>query len=192
MAARDVTSWEGIPCTSVARTLLDLAELLDDDAVARACTRAEQLRVFDAQAIDELLERNPGARGTRRLRRVTGRLGPGSPWTREELERRFLFLCRSFGLPTPLVNASIAVGDHTFVPDFLWPAARLIAETDGFETHGTRAAFESDRRRDQLLDAAGYRTLRFTWRQIRDEPDRVAHTLRGRLDRGDNRTVLGR
>ena len=71
-----------------------------------------------------------------------------------ELERRFLLLCRSSGLPAPVVNAPIALYDHTFVPDFLWPAQRLIAETDGYETHRTREAFEGDRRRDQLLDAA--------------------------------------
>jgi very-short-patch-repair endonuclease len=90
------------------------------------------------------------------------------------------------------VNASIQLEAETFVADFLWPAQRLIAETDGWETHGTRAAFERDRRRDQLLDAAGYRTLRFTWRRLRDEPERVADTLRQRLDRADNRTALGR
>ena len=90
------------------------------------------------------------------------------------------------------MNASIALDDHTFVPDFLWPVQRLIAETDGYETHRTREAFEGDRRRDQLLDAAGYRTLRLTWRQLRDEPDRVAQTLRAALDRADNRTVFGR
>ena len=90
------------------------------------------------------------------------------------------------------MNASIQLEAETFVPDFLWPAQRLIAETDGYETHGTREAFERDRRRDQLLDAAGYRTLRFTWRQLRDEPNRIADTLRAALDRADNRTVFGR
>jgi predicted transcriptional regulator of viral defense system len=188
----DVTLREAIPCVSAARALLDLAERLDDDVVASACTRAEQLKMFDGRAIDELLERNHGARGTARLRRVTNELDPRTAHTRQELERRFLLLCRSSGLPAPLVNASIALDDHTFVPDFLWPAQRLIAETDGYQTHGTREAFERDRRRDQLLDAAGYRTLRFTWRQLRDEPDRVAQTLRARLGRADNRTVFGR
>lgn len=128
------------------------------------------------------MARNPGARGTARLRRVLARLDPCAAWTREELERRFLLLCRSSGLPAPLVNASIPIEGREFVPDFFWPAQRLIAETDGFETHGTRQAFEDDRRRDQLLDAAGYRTLRFTWRQLRDEPERVAATLRRRLE----------
>jgi hypothetical protein len=192
LSVLDTDVCDGIPCVSVARIVLDLSERLDDDVVARAITRAEQLRVFDQQAIDELLERNPGARGTLRLQRVLARLDARSMWTREELERRFLLLCRSSGLPAPLVNASIALDDHTFVPDFLWPVQRLIAETDGYETHRTREAFEGDRRRDQLLDAAGYRTLRFTWRQLRDEPNRVAQTLRAALDRADNRTVFGR
>lgn len=182
LAAPDVTDREGIPCTSIARTLLDIAERLDDDAVTKACTRAEQLHIFNGRAIAELLARNPGARGTARLRRVLARLDPRAAWTKEELERRFLLLCRSSGLPAPLINASIPLEGRKFVPDFFWPAQRLIAETDGFETHGTRQAFEDDRRRDQLLDAAGYRTLRFTWRQLRDEPERVAATLRRRLE----------
>jgi Protein of unknown function (DUF559)/Transcriptional regulator, AbiEi antitoxin/AbiEi antitoxin C-terminal domain len=192
LAASDVAQVGGIPCTSVARTILDLAESHDDESVARAITRSEQLRTYDDRVISQLLARNPGARGTARLRRVLARLDPRAGRTREELERRFLLLCRSSGLPAPLVNAPIALDDHTFVADFLWPAERLIAETDGYETHGTREAFERDRRRDQLLDAAGYRTLRFTWRQLRDEPNRIADTLRHRLDRADNRTVFGR
>jgi hypothetical protein len=79
----------------------DLCERLDDDAVAKAITRAEQLRLFDQQAIDELLERNHGARGTARLRRVTNELDPRTEHTRQELERRFLLLCRNSGLPAP-------------------------------------------------------------------------------------------
>ena len=191
LSSADVTACDAIPCVSVARALLDLAERLDDDAVAKSCTRAEQLQIYDGRAVEDVLERNPGARGTGRLRRVTTGLDPQAGRTKRELERRFLLLCRSSGLPVPQVNSSIHLEDDTFEPDFLWPAQGIIAETDGYETHGTRAAFESDRRRDQLLDAAGYRTLRFTWRQLRDEPARVAETLRRRLGGSANRTVLG-
>ena len=187
----DVTVGDCIPCASVARILLDLAERLDDNAVTKACTRAEQLRIYDQTAIDDLLSRNPGARGTARLERVTIALDPCVAWTKEELERRFLLLCRSYDLPIPLVNTPMRLADQTFEPDFLWPAQRLIVETDGYATHGTREAFEGDRRRDQLLDAAGYRTLRFTWRQLRDEPARVAETLRRRVGGSANRTILG-
>jgi predicted transcriptional regulator of viral defense system len=192
LSAADVGVNEGIPCTSFARTLLDLAERLDDDAVTKACTRAEQLRIYDQTAIDDALARNPGARGTARLKRVTTALDLSAAWTKEELEWRFLLLCRSYDLPPPLVNYPIDLPGQTYVADFLWPSHRLIAETDGYETHGTREAFEADRLRDQLLDTAGYRTLRFTWRQVRDEPARIAATLRHRLARSDNRTVVGR
>ena len=95
------------------------------------------------------------------------------PLTREELEWRFVEQCRSAGLPKPLVNSRLG----RYVPDFLWPPNKLIVETDGWETHGTRRAFEADRRRDQELTKAGYRVVRFTWRQVIDDPREVIDTL---------------
>jgi hypothetical protein len=175
--ASDLTARDGIPCTSVARTLLDLAEALAPDGVERACARAEVLRLFDRRALDELLARSVGRRGTRRLREVLGRLDPRSALTRSEIERLFLGLCRDFGLRTPLVNDWVELDGSGFQPDFLWPDERLIVETDGGAVHQTRRAFEDDRRRDQLLAVAGYRTLRFTWRQVTYEPARVALTV---------------
>ena len=70
-----------------------------------------------------------------------------------------------------------------FEADLLWEEQRLIIETDGKETHGTPMAFERDRKRDQILIAAGYRTARVTWGQVRDEPiaviGRIARMLNG-------------
>ena len=190
LAAADVVVVDGIRCTSVARTLLDLAAVLDDDAVEHACDRAEQLRLFDLRAIEEVLARNPGARGSVTLRRVVARLRPGGPRTRSELERRFLAICRTHRLPQPVVNAWIEFDDAGVSPDFLWRSERLIVETDGGETHDTRHAFEADRRRDQLLAAAGYTTLRFTWRQVTSEPERVARTVAAVLERSVTPTSL--
>jgi very-short-patch-repair endonuclease len=93
---------------------------------------------------------------------------------RNEIERRFLTLCRRHGLPSPVTQRII--GPYTV--DFFWPGARLVVETDGFETHGTRGNFESDRARDAWLATQGYRVVRFTWRQLRDEPETVIRTLR--------------
>jgi Protein of unknown function (DUF559)/Transcriptional regulator, AbiEi antitoxin len=178
----DATVVDRIPCTSVAQTLLDLAALLSDDDLERACDRAEQLRLFDLGTLEDVLARTPCARGAGRLRRVLAGLAPRGALTRSEIERLFLALCRDFGLPMPLVNGWIQLDGFGFEPDFLWPKQRLIVETDGGAVHRTRRAFEDDRRRDQLLAVAGYRTLRFTWRQVTDEPERVAFTIKTVLD----------
>ena len=97
--------------------------------------------------------------------------------TRTVLEERFLALVLDAGLPRPEVNAM--VGEHEV--DFLWRAERLIVETDGAATHLTAEAFEEDRRRDAVHSMMGFRTLRFTWRQVVSEPGFVAQVLRGSL-----------
>lgn len=105
---------------------------------------------------------------------------PGEPaLTRSELERLFLRLCRRFGLEKPEVNARVG----RFEVDFLWPAQCLVVETDGFQHHGNRLAFESDRARDAELQALGYRVLRFTYRQLTESPSAVAARLRTVLNR---------
>ena len=93
--------------------------------------------------------------------------------TLSELEVHFHALCDAHRLPYPAVNAR-PLG---FRVDFLWTDARLVVETDGWKSHRTRAAFEEDRARDQALAVAGYRTVRFTHRQVVDSADAVAATL---------------
>ena len=105
----------------------------------------------------------------------------GSSLTASELEERFLLICRGAGVPAPDVNAWVALPDEELKADFLWRHHRLIVEVDGHETHGTRQAFERDRRRDQCLTLAGYSVIRFTWHQIINESARVAATLRALL-----------
>jgi very-short-patch-repair endonuclease len=99
--------------------------------------------------------------------------------TRSELERRFLWLCRRHGLPTPEVNVRLG----PYRPDFLWRERHLIVETDGWETHGTRSAFEADRARDLQLKSMGYEVLRFTYRQVWHDGAHVAGALRPFLSR---------
>jgi very-short-patch-repair endonuclease len=190
LARADTTSCDSIPCTSVALTLLDLASVLRAGALEKACDRAEQMRLFDARAIEELLARMTGRRGTQRLRATLSELDPLSPATRTEIERLMLALCRTHTLPQPVVNGWIQLQGIGFSPDFLWPGAKLIVETDSHETHRTRKAFEADRRRDQLLAEAGYITLRFTWRQLTTEPERVARTIKTVLERAGSHTSL--
>jgi len=173
-ADRKVT--DGIPSASVAATLLGVAEV-EPSSLEAAIAAAERRRLLDAREVESLLGRSHGRPGTPRLRGALGRMRPEDAWTRSDFELRFLRLCGDFGLPRPRVNAWISVAGDGFEVDFAWPEPRVVVEADGFAAHGHRAAFERDRRRDQLLAAAGWTVLRITWRQLRDEPRRLAATL---------------
>jgi very-short-patch-repair endonuclease len=181
LAPVDVTCLEGVPCTSVARTLLDLAEVVDRRALERACDQAEMLRLFHLRTIEDVLERAEGRRGAAALRAVLAEHAGATTLTRSELEERFLALWRSTLLPAPEVNAWIALEGGGVEADFLWRERRLIVETDGRTSHMTARAFERDRRRDQRLMLAGWRVVRFTWRQVVDEPAVVEATIHGLL-----------
>jgi very-short-patch-repair endonuclease len=170
---RDITHVNGIPCATVAHTLLDLAETLDQTATEKAIERAEQLRIFDLTAVVDVLNRAGNRKGAKTLRAALRSYLPEPAFTRSELEKHFIALCRQARLPRPQVNT---FGDGKEV-DFTWPDRRLMVEADSLRHHGTRAAFERDRRRDQELTVNGWRVVRFTWRQVVGEPDRVAATL---------------
>jgi hypothetical protein len=175
---RDVIEIDGIRCTSVARTLLDLAAVLRRGAVERAFDQAEVLQVLDAREIEDVLERGGGHRGSGMLRSILHDHERRPSLTREGLEAQFLALCRAADLPRPAVNAWIALEPTGYEADFLWRAERLIAEVDGRDVHTTRRAFGHDRRRDQRLMLAGFRVVRFTWQQVTDDPRDVEATLR--------------
>lgn len=170
---------DGIPVTSVARTLLDLAEVVSLRQLERAVEAAERLGVFDLLAVERLFARSRGRRGIKPLRAVLSAYAE-PPVTRSELERLFIALCDSHGIPRPQTNVLIAGREV----DAVWPQARLAVEIDSREHHMTTVAFEEDRRRDADLMLAGYRVLRITWRRLRDEPEAVAETLRVLLGRG--------
>jgi restriction endonuclease-like protein/putative AbiEi antitoxin of type IV toxin-antitoxin system len=181
LSAADATEHEGIPCTTVAWTLLDLAEVVNGRQLQSACRRAEILRLFDLGAVEDVLERGRGRRGVDPLEVALSRLAPSTMLTRNELERLFVALGMRAGLPRPSVNTWIELPGGGAEIDFAWPDRRLAIETDGYETHGTRSAFEDDRRRDQLLAMAGWRVIRFTWRQIVDDSGEVEKVLRALL-----------
>jgi Protein of unknown function (DUF559) len=179
----DITTVDGIPCTTVARTLVDLGDVTGRREVERAVDQAEMRRLFDGRAVHEALARAGPRRGAGVLRSVLD--GYEEPTLTEEGgEEAFLALCRSASLPSPAVNAWIALDDGVaYKADFLWRSHMLIAETDGRDVHTTRKAFEHDRLRDRRLILAGFTVVRFTWRQIVHERRRVARDLQGLLAR---------
>ncbi|MEA2330405.1 MAG: hypothetical protein QOH58_543 [Thermoleophilaceae bacterium] len=180
----DTTSRDGIPCTTVARTLLDLADVVPPRTVERAVEQAEMLRLFDMRAVEEILTHANGRRGAAVLRNVLADLNDDPGLTANDLEDRFLELCRAAGLPRPKVNQWLELDDGPPIrADFLWRRERLIVETDGWDSHGTRQGFERDRLRDQRAQLAGWRVLRFTRRQVLREPDGAMATTGALLAR---------
>jgi very-short-patch-repair endonuclease len=156
---------DGLLVTVPARTLHDLAATHPRE-LARAVDEALLRRLVEPA---DLVPR-PGRRGAGALRAL---LAAGVAPTRSEAERRLLELVERAGLPRPQTNVRLA--DHEV--DALWRAQRLVVEVDGHAFHGSRAAFERDRRRDADLLAAGHRVLRVTWRQLEHEPERIAARL---------------
>jgi very-short-patch-repair endonuclease len=166
---RDRNTVDGIPVTSVHRTLLDYAELAAPNQLGWAFEAADRIDLLDLRAIDELCARSPGRHGLRALQALaTEHRGP-APETRSELERRFLALIREAGLPEPSVNVLVA----GFMVDFYWPSSCLVVELDGYAFHRTRRSFEDDRAKDVQLQLAGCRVLRLTDRGLTERPGAV-------------------
>jgi very-short-patch-repair endonuclease len=144
------TRIDGLPVTTVARTLNDLGwpDRLTREALARRLIRPEQLP-------------------------ATSEARP----TRSEFERRMERIVKAAGLPEPISSLPIGI----YEADFAWPQHRLIVETDGWATHGYRAAFERDRGKDAYLAARGWTVIRITWDQLTRAPMKVAATLAAAL-----------
>ncbi len=174
---RDRAERAGIPVTSVARTLLDLAAVVPEHQICSAFEEAERLRLLDLRAIEDVCRRGWGRRGLGALLRVAADQSDPPAATRSELERAFLDFCQRQSLPPPRMNAIVA----GLEVDAVWEPQRLIVELDGFAFHRTRAAFERDRVRDSALQLAGYRVLRFTHRRLMQEPGAIAQALRAIL-----------
>jgi very-short-patch-repair endonuclease len=161
------TRRRGLPLTSAARTLLDLAcagtadlEQLTAVALRRHLTSEAELR--------RMAEAPGRGGGTALLALLDG--GSGPAFARSEAEHRLLSLVRDAGLPPPRVNA-IVTGLEV---DFLWAAERLVVEVDGWAFHASRGAVERDHLRDEVLGGAGYLVRRVTWRRLTDRPTAVA------------------
>jgi very-short-patch-repair endonuclease len=162
-----------IPVTSVARTLVDLADVLSDRHLAAAVNEAEVLRVFDLGAIDATLARLPGRRGAPRLRRALAAYTEPLGYSTTKAERLLLRLCEHHDLPRP---QRIVVRGYEL--DFYWADARVAIEVDGGPFHRTRRAFHEDRRRDRRLASVGIQVARVPWLDLTAGASELAAELR--------------
>lgn len=172
LADEDRAMVDGIPVTSVARTLLDLAWKLRADQLRRVLARAEDLKLLDLDAVHAVIERNRGHRGARRLRHALA-IYERPIWTRSEFERRFVERLVAAGLPQPATGWN-EVG---YELDVYWPDLRFGIELDAYETHGTRDAFERDHDRDLAFALADIKTIRVSERQFHREPDAIVERV---------------
>jgi very-short-patch-repair endonuclease len=170
----DVRRKGGVPLTSPATTLLDLAadrsELLE-----HAFIEANGRRLLRTGELEALIRRAGGLRGVPALRGLIEAHASG--YTRSKAERAMRKLARAAGLPEPRVNVQL----HGYLVDFLWTSEHLVVEVDGYGFHSHRRAFEADRKRDATHVAAGYRVIRVTWLQLEHEPFAVVAHIAGAL-----------
>jgi very-short-patch-repair endonuclease len=185
LAREDVRRVDGVPATSSARTILDIARFIRVDQLERVVADAIRRGVVDAPALAEQVERNARRPGVATLRAVVASRAPA--FTRSAAERKLLGLLRKSSLPSPLTNAR--VGAHEV--DFLWPDERVVVEVDGYQWHSDRQAFEHDRLRDAELQALGCRVLRVTWRQLQREPRAVVARIAATLRRSRDLSAVG-
>jgi predicted transcriptional regulator of viral defense system len=154
----DKTTLYGVPCTGVARTLLDFAAVAPDWEVRKAVAEAEILRILDKPKLRALLKRSRRRRGVARLRLILDAIHPLTKKARSELERLFLEMCAKRNVPEPEVNVWLdAPNGKRYQADFLWRESKLIVEADSRRYHDTDSSFVSDRKRQQQLELAGWR-----------------------------------
>jgi hypothetical protein len=168
---------DGIPVTSLARTLLDCATVVDELSLRRMYERAERLQILDVRAIPQTLRLRRGHRGAGRLRALVDYDPTAAADAVSELERLYLDLLREAGIPTPQVN--VLVDGH--LVDCYWPEADLVVELDSYEFHSDREAFERDRAKVADLRRAGHEAVQFTYRQVTKRPVWVATTTNSLL-----------
>ena len=176
---RDVTTVRGIPVTAPARTLIDLADVLEPQAVARAFEEAVRRNLLTATDMVEALKRHPGRRALPLLTAQLEHHLPGIQRTRSELEKAFVRLVAEHDIhPRPAINA------HTdgYEVDALWPAHRLAVELDSLEFHRTRAAMRRDYDKALALTNAGLHVVRLDWEQVTTGAARTARTLQRLLE----------
>lgn len=181
----EVGTVAGIPCTSPARTLVDLAGTVGDWTLRSCFERAAQKKSLDVPAIEASMD--PGRRGNRSLRALINEWRKAAPIAKKgrlksPLEAKVLPLLLARDLPAPLLNAPVEIAKGRIEVDFLWPEHRFALEADSRNFHATPIAFERDRWRDRELMAVGYTVLRVTHRQAETESAAIAEVIAARLE----------
>jgi very-short-patch-repair endonuclease len=178
----------GIPCTSPARTIVDLAGTYGNDGLRESVERAATEGRLDLAAIDRVLAIGPRRRGAPSLRRVLDDWRPVAEvakyaTVRSLFEAKLLPLIVAARLPLPRINAPVRTAERILEVDLFWERERFVVEADSRRHHAIEVAFERDRRRDRELLAANYGVLRATWREVEREADAVFAVVRGELER---------
>jgi hypothetical protein len=177
LPAEDLKLEEAIPVTSAERTLVDIAGRLDDRQLERTLVEADRRDALSWPLLRRVLDRSIGKKGCGRLRRLVEEVDPRAVEARSPLEVDFLALCRRSGLPPPQVNVLV----EGRLVDFLWPAERVIVETDGFAFHSDPGSFERDHDSTVVLTAAGYKVHRATYRMLDHDPQPFMRLVTGSL-----------
>lgn len=180
----EIGTVDGIPCTSPARTLVDLAGTVGDWTLRSCFERAAQRKILDIPAIEASMD--PGRRGVKSLRGLVDEWRRAAPVAKKgklksPLEAKVLPLILRRNLATPLLNAPVEIANGRIEVDFLWPEHRFALEADSRDFHGTEVAFERDRWRDRELFRVGYSTLRVTHQQAERETAAVVDAIAARL-----------
>jgi very-short-patch-repair endonuclease len=174
LAADEITHLDGIPVTTVARTLIDLAAVVAPHHLRRAVERAVELELFDLKELERLLARHARRPGTPKLRALLADLrAHGMTMTRSDAEAAMVQICIDRRLPRPLVNRF----NNGREADFRWPDRKLIVEVDGYGPHRSLRAFSTDRAKDRTALRDGWRTARFTAHEVEHRPERVGREL---------------
>lgn len=178
----EITQRDGIPVTTVARTLVDLTDQLNEDRLLRAMREAEYQRLLDLNTLNAAVERAHGRRNLTALKHAIALHRPGQI-IRGELEHRFAELCQAGGLKEPETNVPMTVNGRTYVVDCLWREEHIAVELDGRDAHERALAFEADRRKDAALTAIGLRPIRFTWQRVNYDGAGVLADLTAAMNR---------
>ncbi len=181
----EVGTFDRVPCTSPARTLVDISGEVGARTLRSCFERAAARRMLDVGAIEASLR--PGRRGAPSIRSLLDEWRPAAAVAttgrlKSPLEAMVLPLLARHGLPAPRCNAPVELaGGRRIEVDFLWEEQHFVVEADSRDFHGTEAAFERDRWRDRELMRVGYGWLRVTKRQAEHEAEKVADAIAARL-----------
>lgn len=185
-SGRAVATWRSrVPCTTDARTLIDVAGSDGPAATRRAWGALAGRRRLRPRAVEHELRLHAGRRGTALVRHLLERHRLAvTGHTKSELEAAALQLCVDHDLPAPAINRLVVLDDGTYEADMLWAEARLVVELDGWSTHRSPEQFEDDRHRDFDLELAGWSSVRLTWAAVTERAGLTAERLRRRLVMG--------